>query len=251
LFYNKNAINPAIFQHAAHNGKIPVDVSKDIALNNILYQYQPQETALPAIQNAYRLLMENNQRVITTPDLNRPPSAGGPSNKTAYAADIMAGVGNTKDADLLDNFSSKWCLVGEKEAIILAQYLGNFGPILIRPPQTESIREVQKYQITGNWQVYIDTAIRKTDDSEITRYQNIVTWLLNLASGGAQLPINYEPLVRQILKMGKFFKTDEILQQQQALQQQPGYVPTQTIPGQEIAGAGQEVPMQGMVEAVA
>jgi len=41
------------------------------------------------------------------------------------------------------------------------------------------------------------------------------------------------------------------LQQQQALQQQPGYVPTQTIPGQEIAGAGQEVPMQGMVEAVA
>jgi hypothetical protein len=250
IFYNKNAINPTIFQHVAHNAKIPVDVGKDVALNNILYQYQPQETALPAIQNAYRMLLENNQRMTTTPDLNRAPSAGGPSNKTAYAADIMASVGNTKDADLLDQFSSQWCKIGEKEAIVLAQFLGNFGPILIRPPQTESIREVQKYQITGNWSVYIDTAIRKTDDSEITRYQNIVTWLLNLASGGAQLPINYEPLVRQILKMGKFFHTDEILQKQEALTQQPGYMPTQTMPGQEMAGAGQEVMQPQMAESV-
>lgn len=250
IFYNKNAIDPGLFQRAAHNAKIPVDVGKDVALNNILYQYQPQETALPAIQNAYRMLMENNQRMITTPDLNRAPSTGGPSNKTAYAADIMASVGNTKDADLLEQFSTQWCKVGEKEAIILAQFLGNFGPILIRPPQTQSIREVQKYQITGNWQIYIDTAIKKTSDSEIVRYQNIVTWLLNLTAGGAQLPINYEPLVRQILKMGKFLHTGEVIQQQQALGMQPGYVPTQAIPGQELAGAGQEAPQPQMAEVV-
>jgi hypothetical protein len=226
IFYNKNAIDPSQWNRIGSNAKIPVDVNKDINLGNILYQYQPQETALPAIQNAYRLIMENNQRVITTPDLNRAPSQGGPSNKTAYAADIMASVGNTQDADILEVFSTRLVRTGEKHIVILSQFLGNLGPILIRPSQRQAIREVQKSQITGDYQCYIDTALQKTDQNELMKYQNLVSWLANLTNAGAVQP-DFEPLVRQVLKMGKVVHSDRVLPEQDQLNQmsQIGVVP--------------------------
>jgi hypothetical protein len=228
IFYNKNAINPSQWNRIGSNAKIPVDVNKDINLGNILYQYQPQETALPAIQNAYRLIMENNQRVITTPDLNRAPSQGGPSNKTAYAADIMASVGNTQDADILEVFSTRLVRTGEKHIVILAQFLGNWGPILIRPSQRQAIREVQKSQITGDYQCYIDTALQKTDQNELRKYQDLISWLANLTGAGVVQP-EFEPLVRQVLKMGKVVHSDRVLPEQDQLSQMnqmvPGVVP--------------------------
>lgn len=227
IFYNQNAISPSLFRNAAHNGKIPVDVSKDIALNNILYQYQPQDTALPAIDHAYRRLMENNQRVTSTPDLNRAPASGGATNKTAYAADAMVKIGSNLDADILEKFSHCIAKTGEKQTIVLAQFLGNFGPIMISPEQAESARVVQKAQIMGNWVVHMDTSAQKNNQGEIMRYQNIVTWLLNLASAGIPLNTNFEPMVKQVLKMGDFAHIDEILPPQQAQTPQQQQIPQQ------------------------
>lgn len=224
-FFNSNAISPGLFRNVAHNAQIPVDVGKDIALNNVLYQFQPQDTALPAIDHAYRRIMENNQRVTTTPDLNRAPSSGGPTNKTAFAADTMKQIGSNLDADILEKFSHCLSKTGEKHSIILSQFLGNFGPILITPEQAESIRTVQKEQILGNWSVYMDTALQKTNQGEIMRYQNIVTWLQNLVMSGLPLPVNFEPMVKQVIKMGEFAHVDEIIPSQQQpqaqIQQQP------------------------------
>jgi len=224
IFFNKNAISPGLFNRAAHNGKIPVDVNQDVNLNNLIWQYQPQDTALPAIQEAYSKIMENNQRVTTTPNLNRAPSQGGPSNKTAYAADIMASVGNAQDADSLEKFSTCLVRTAEKEIIILGQHLGNWGPVLIRPIQKQSIREVHKSQIVGDYQIYIDTALQKTDQNELIRYQNIITWLSNVAQTGAVTP-NLEPLVRQVLKMGKTVHVDKVLPEQMAQPTQQGQLP--------------------------
>lgn len=239
IFFNKNAIDPGLFNRAAHNGKIPVDVNQDIHLNTLIYQYQPQDTALPAIQNAYRNIMENNQRVVTTPNLNRAPSQGGASNKTAYAADIMASVGNAQDADILEKFSTCLVRTAEKEIIILGQYLGNWGPVLIRPAQKYAVREVQKANIAGDYQIYIDTALQKTDQNELLRYQNIITWLSNVAQTGAVTP-NLEPLVRQVLKMGKTVHVDEVLPEQQQQQQQQQLPGVPDLPAQEGNPQSQE-----------
>jgi len=241
VFYNKNAINPNLFQAAASNSKIPVDVARDVNLNNVLFQFQPQDSAATSINEAYRRIMENNQRVSTTPDLNRPPASGGASNKTAYAADIMANVGNNMDMDILEQYSYCLAKVGEKQTIILAQHLGNFGPIMIRPTNTQDQRMVEKVNITGNWLVYMETALQRSNSSEIMRYQNIVTWLLNLVNSGLPIQPNFEPLIKHTLKMGKFAQVGEVLSDQEAMVQQPGFVPTQTQPGQELAGAGQEM----------
>jgi hypothetical protein len=249
VFFNKNAIDERRFMNAAHNARIPVDVAKDINLNNVLFAYQPQDTAGPAQDMAYRRIMENNQRVSTSPDLNRPTSSGGPANKTAYAADIMASIGNTQDADILEQYSNCLSQVAEKQIIILCQYLGNFGPVLIRPSQSQSVREVQKANITGNYQIYMETALQRSYQGEISRYQNMVTWLLNLVNSGVPIKPEFTTMIKQVLKMGKTFKTDEILPEQQAMNAQAGYVPTQIQPGQELAGAGQEVPQAEMVAA--
>ena len=235
IFYNKNAIDPNVWQSAAYNGKIPVDVNKDVTMGDLLYTYQVPDIARPAIGDAYARLLENNQRVSTTPDLNRPTSAGGPANKTAYAADIMANIGNTQDADILENHSYCLSQVGEKQSIVLAQFLGNWGPIMIRPPQAKSIREVQKAQITGNWSVYLETSLQKSYQGEITRYQNMVTWLLNLTNSGVPIPVDFEPMVRQVVKMGKFVHTDRIIpeqvQQDGGMPQMPGQPP---LPPEEM-----------------
>jgi hypothetical protein len=242
IFYNKNAIDPGIMNRASHNARIPVNVANDVALTNILFRYQPQDTAGPALEQAYRRIMENNQRVVSTPDLSRAPSSGGPSNKTAYAADIMASVGNTLDADILEKYSHCLGKVGEKGVTILAQFLGNMGPIMITPENIERAREVQKQNITGNYSLYFDTALQRSYTGEISRYQNIITWLLNTATAAPQLQPDVLPLVKQVLKMGKFIDIDRVIPEQQAIQQQPGFQPTDVMPGQELAGAGQEMP---------
>jgi len=240
IFYNKNAIDPSLWQHAASSGKIPVDVTKDIALNNLLWTYQQPDASSGAVAQAYARILENDQRVSTSPDLSRPTSSGGPSNKTATAANIMANRGDTQDADLLERYSYCLSKVGEKETIILMQFLGNFGPILIKPAMAEAQRMVTKSQITGNFNFVCDTALQQSYLGELQRYQNIITWLQNLVNGGAQIQPNVVPLARQVLKMGKFLKIDEVLPEQQTTNQE-GFQPTTIQPGQEMAGAAQEL----------
>ncbi len=242
IFYNKNAIDPNMWAHAASNGKIPVDVNKDVSLNNLLWTYQPQDTSGSQVGDAYARILENDQRFSTTPDLNRPTSQGGPANKTATAANIMSNKGDTKDADQLERFSFCLAGIGEQQNIILAQFLGNFGPILIRPSAKQSIREVMKQHITGNMQVVMDTALQQSYQGELTRIQNVTAWLLNIINGsGGKITANIEPMIRQVLKMGKIMNIDEIMPENESNQAQLGYQPTAPQPGQEMAGAAQEV----------
>lgn len=248
VFYNKNAIDPSLMNRAASNGKIPVDVNKDVALNNLLFTYQIPDTSSNALGDAYARILENDQRVNSTPDLSRPTASGGMSNKTATAASILTNRGDTQDADILERYS--YCLmnVGKKHSVILAQFLGNFGPIMIRPSAVDSIRQVQKSQITGNFQFAMDTALQKSYQGEMIRYQNVVTWLLNMVNSGLPVQPNFQPLVKQVLKMGQFVKLDEVLPDQNQMMM-PGAVPTQVMPGQELAGPGQDVAPGGLVEA--
>jgi hypothetical protein len=241
VLYNKNAITADAWRMAAHDGKIGVDVTPEIALQNIFYTYQVPDSSGAAVGDAYARMLENDQRFSSTPDINRPTSMGGPQNKTATAVNQMQASGDIKDADILERLSFCWASVGEKEAIIIMQFLGNLGPILVRPGMAESMRMITKEQITGNYSFAMDTALQQNYQGEILRYQNIVTWIQNLINGGAQLPPNIYPFVEQVLRMGKFLKVDEYLDAQAQQAAAPGMVPTAPQPGMEMAGAAQEV----------
>jgi hypothetical protein len=244
IFYNKNAIDPNLWNHVASNGKIPVDVTKDVNLNNLLFTYQVPDASGKPLSDAYARILENDQRLSSSPDLSRPTSMGGLQNKTATAANIMTNKGDNLDADILERYSYCVMQVGRKESVILAQFLGNFGPIMIRPGSSEVIRMVRKENITGNYQFAVDTALQKSYQGEMLRYQNVVTWLLNLTNSGMQLPVNFVPLVQQVLRMAEIKDPDAVLSANTGMQQQQGYQPSMPMPGQEMAGAGQEMPQQ-------
>ena len=240
VFYNKNAISPNAWQHAASNGKIPVDVNKDVALNNLLWTYQVPDISTQPLGDAYARILENDQRLSSNPDLSRPTAAGGTSNKTATAASILTNKGDIIDADILEVYADHLVEIPKKQSIILAQFLGNFGTIMIRPSRTQSIRMVQKMHITGNYSFSMETALQKSYQGEMSRYQNIITWLLNMVNSGLPIQPNFQPLVKQVLKMGQFMKLDEVLPDEQQLQA-PGSVPSEVMPNQELAGVAQEL----------
>lgn len=247
IFFNKNAIEPNLLAHAPSHARIPVDVNKDVALNNILFTYQPIDNSIQNVGQAYARILENDQRLASRPDISRPTSLGGPSNRTATAVNEMTNKGDQMDADILSNYSDCLVKVGEKQVIILQQFLGNYGPIAIKPSNIEMQRIVDKSGITGNYQFVMETALQRSYQGEMMRYQNIVTWLLNLQSSGLPIQPNYVPLVKQILKMGQFLKIDEVLPDNQAAMQ-AGYQPSQIMQGQEMAGAAQEMPMNSNKE---
>ena len=241
IFFNKNAIDPMLWMNAASNAKIPVDVKPDVNMNTLLWTYQVPESSANLIDGVYKRILDNDSRVSTRPDPSKNPGGENADTKTATEANIMANRGDTLDADILERYSYCLSKVGEKEATILAQFLGNFGPILIKPGTADAVRMVQKAQITGNYQFVMETALQQSYQGELMRYQNIVSWLQNLVNGGAAIKPNLVPIVRQVLKMGKFLKIDEVMPEEDGVQGSPQYQQTATMPGQEMAGAGQEM----------
>jgi hypothetical protein len=242
VLLNKGAIDRNSFQRASHDGIIEFDnVPNEIPIQNLFYTYQVPDSSGATVGNTYARMMQNSQEFSSTPDINRPQAMGGPTNKTLGAAQLATETGNIKDADILERLSFCWASVGDKISIIMQQFLGNFGPILVRPGMAESMRMITKEQLTGNYCFEMDTALQQNYMGEILRYQNIVTWLQNLINGGAQLPTNIYPFVEQTLKMGKFLNVDKYLDQQNQQQIQPGMVPTAPQPGMEMSGAAQEM----------
>jgi hypothetical protein len=243
-FYNKNAIDPQMMRDLPFNADIPVNVGLDVNLNNILWTYQPQDTAGSEISQAYARILENNQRTTTTPDLNRAASTGGPSNKTATAANIMDSVGASEEGDLLEQISIGLESVGEKEVIVLGQYVANFGPVKVRPGDINSIKELHKQNIEGEFGTSVDTAYKRTHQGDRNEAMNNVSWLLNIEQAlnglGTSLGAKFQPLVRAAMKNQPAIDVDEVIPETEEGQQpqMPGQPPQLGAPQQPQLGQG-------------
>jgi hypothetical protein len=235
IFYNKNGINPGLMNRAAHNAKIPVDVSPEVQLNNLLFTYQVPDLSSKALGDAYARILENDQRLSSSPDLSRPTAMGGQQNNTATAATILTNKGDIQDADILEYYSNRLVEIGKNHSIILVQFLGNFGPVLISPQNKNNIRIVEKSNLVGDYEFSMDTALQKSYMGEISRYQNIVTWMNNLIHSGVPIQPNFVPLIKQILKMGQFLRVDEVLPDQPVQPPMGVGVPPMPVAGRPAA----------------
>lgn len=243
-YYNKNAIDPQMMRNLPFNADIPVDVGLDVSLSNIFYTSQHQDTAGSEISQAYARILENNQRTTTTPDLNRTASQGGPANKTAYAAGLMESVGASEDGDLLEQVSTCLESVGGKEVIVLGQFVANFSPVTVRPGDVNSIRELHKQNIEGDFGVTIDTAYKRTHLGDRNESMNNLSWLLNIEQAlnglGTSLGVKFQPLARSIMKNQPSVDIDEVMPEtEEGLQPN---IPQQ--PGQPQLAPPQQAPVQ-------
>jgi len=220
IFYNSNAIDPDSFDRTPFNGRIPVNVAKDVNLNNVLYQSQPQDTAGSEVAQAHAIVLENHQRTTTEPDLNRNPSQGGPSNKTATAAKIIDDLGANQDADILEQYSMDLTRVGEKIMNGIGQFVANTHPLIIPQENKQEVIEIHKNQLLGDYAAKVDTALQRSYLGDDVSIKNHITWLNNLVNSGVPVNPNWKYLTEKATKLSKVLDSEQVFLAEEP--QQPG-----------------------------
>lgn len=237
IFYGKNRIDTADWNNRRKNGgMIGVELKGNETLNQLLYQMQPYDNSLNTVDSIMREVKESQQRLTPRPDFTRAATQGGIKNSTATAAVILEEQGDVSEALILENVSYGIKTIGRNNLVILQQRLPDV--FAIRPAATEAQKILEKNQILGNVEFFIETSLNKNKSSEMIRLQNVLTAIMNFKGSGdpAFQNLDVMPLVRKILKNADIGDVDEYIQAP-ALPQVPGAVPSNIMPGQETAGA--------------
>jgi hypothetical protein len=241
VFFEKSTIDPAdINNRVRNNGFIPVDAGQ-IPLSNLVFPFQPSMNNTQLIEFAVNAVNNSIQGMSTKADLSRRADQGGPGNKTATAANIIAGQGDVLEGDILENFDFGICGTGKKSLIMLQQFLSSMFWVRPKPNQTELL--LNKYQILGVMSVAINSTLQKNKQGELMRLENLVTWLLNVTQSPqlASAGLNLLPIVRDIIHKSDL-PTDAILSPENVQTGAPGFVKSRPITGP--AGNGAAAPAQ-------
>ena len=241
IFYPKNAIDTAdINNRHVNNGWVGVDVKPGMTLNNMIAEYQGQDRSLQASDWMVREVKESAQKMSTRPDFLRSGNKGGMANNTATAASMLDQVGDYLEEDMLEIFSHGLGLNGRKDAILLIQNLGEL--IAIRPDPKAMQREIWKEEIIGQYAFTAESSLQKSTIGESIRLQNVLTGMINFMGTGLPVfqGINPIPIVKNWIKKLDVGDVDIIYPDQNQMAQ-PGYQPSALTPGQENAGAVQEL----------
>lgn len=236
FFYQKGSIDVADWNNRHKNGgMIGVDTKGNTALNNLLYQTQPQDFSLQSTDSIMREVKENQQRLTPRPDFTRSATQGGLKNTTATAAALLEEQGDVQEAKILEDFNFGMEKIAENNTIMLQQRLAD--KFEIRPNATEAQKVLSKEEIIGSFQYNVQTSLNKNKASELLRIQNILTALMNFK--GSQDPafqqIDLVPIIKKVLKAADVGDVDDLMPtpQQPAV---PGAVPSSPMIGQEQAG---------------
>jgi hypothetical protein len=197
--------------------------------------FQPGKIDLNPAQFALNHVQQSIQQMGTKVDLARKSEEGGPQNKTATAANIIAGQGDTLEADLLENFDFGVIRIGYLTTVMLQQFLPNL--FFVRAKAREAEQEFKKFFILGDFDVDIQSTMQKNKAGELLRLQNLMTWWLNVSKNPVlqQAGVNILPLLKEIWNKADV-PSDEIMPDEQAQLGAPGMVPS--AQGPAMAGGG-------------
>lgn len=243
--YDPNVINIKDIQNRHRTqGFVPADFKKMIG-QRAFQQEQSVDNSNNSVQFIMSYINENMQRNSTKTDFGRKETAGGPQNSTAFAASLLQGQADMLDADLLEQFSYALETLGEKDAILLQQFLSDY--IRIRSNSKEQPRELNKAEILGMFDFSIKTSLQKNILSESTRIQNALTQLINMGNVRPELQnMKIVDAVRDWIKTLDIGDPDIILPQEAKQPAMPGGMPAQ-VPGVPApAMAPQQPQMQGV-----
>jgi len=253
VFFQKDAIQTSdVNNRFRNNGFIPVD-SKNIPLSQLIQAFQPGQLNLSSLEYSVNAVNESLQRMSTKVDLSRQANAGGLNNKTATAANIIAGQSDVLEADILENFDFGVCDIGRKNVILLQQFLSML--FYIRPNPRELEKQLEKFMILGDFQYIVNSTMQKNKQNEMVRLQNLLTWWLNVSENPAlaQAGANILPIVKDIFNKSEI-PTEEIFPhyntQQAAFGSQPPMGMPRSVGGPQAAPQGQPMPQTQMAGAM-
>ena len=253
IFYRKGSIDTADWNNRRKNGGlIGIKDTTNTNLNQILYQWQPEDRSLQSTDAMMREVKESQQRMTPSPDFTRAAAAGGLRNTTATAANILEEQGDVLEAKILEDFNFGMEKLAENNIIMLQQRLPD--AFAIRPKATEEQKRLTKEEILGNFNYNVQTSLNKNKASELMRIQNILTAFMNFKGSGdpAFQQLDIIPIIKKLLKFADVGDADELLPAP-AQPQVPGAVPSIPIPGQDQGGAVQGLtqpnPQEGALNA--
>jgi hypothetical protein len=235
VFYNGKSISmDDISNRDAMGGFISVD-AKSQPLQNLLFPYQPGAMNYNAVEYAVNAVNESSQKMGTRVDFSKQNNGGMINNKTATAAQIVAGQGDVLEADKLENFNFSVCDIGRKNLILLQQFLSEL--FYVRPKKTSEEQMLYKYMILGRFQYSVNSTLDKNKQNEMVRLQNLVTWLSNLLVNPQLQQAGYRliPAVNDVIRRADLPSIDEILPDENM--PQPQLMPPQgAAPGRPPQG---------------
>lgn len=225
IFFAKDTINPAdIANIHRNNGFIPVDV-KNYNLSNLINPFQPGNINLANANFVTQMVNDSIQKMSTKVDLSRKSDQGGvQNNATATAANILAGQSDILEADILENFDFGVSDCGRKNLVMLQQFLSEL--FYVRPRPQDAERQLQKFQILGDFEYQINSTASKNKQGEMLRMQNLATWLLNIMANPImqQAGYNVAPIVKDILQKADIPSVEDVLPNENAMMAAPGMV---------------------------
>jgi len=235
IFFNQKSISSGNISNVHRNsGFVPVDAN-DIPIDRLVSVFQPGRIDLSPAQFALNQVQQSIQQMGTKVDLSRKGDEGGLNNKTATAANIIAGQGDLLEADLLENFDFGVIRIGYLSLVMLQQFLPQL--FYVRAKARERELELQKYEILGDFDVDIQSTMQKNKANELLRLQNLMTWWLNISANPQlqQASVNILPLLKDIWNKADI-PSDEIMPDEQAQLGAPGMVPSNQVPAMQGGG---------------
>lgn len=235
IFFNKDSITQTDLNNVhRNNGFVPVGAN-DIDISRLVMAFQPGRLDMSQAQFGINAVQQSIQQMSTKVDLSRRSDQGGLNNKTATAANIIAGQGDLLEADLLENFDFgvKW--QGYLAIVMLQQFLPQL--FYVRPKAREIEQEIKKYNILGDFDVDIQSTMQKNQAGELIRLQNLMTWWLNVSTNPQlqSASVNILPLLKEIWNKADV-PSDEIMPDEQTQLGAPGMQPSN--PKQAMQGGG-------------
>ena len=198
VFFDKKRINTGDLNNIfRNNGFVPVDAN-DIPISQLVSAFQPSALDMSVAQYGINAVQQSIQQMSTKVDLQRQANQGGPANKTATAANIIAGQSDILESDLQNNFNYGIISCGEKQLIMLQQFLPDL--FYVRPKPKEQEQEYEKFKILGDFGIDIHSTLEKNKQNELLRLQNLVTWWLNISANPvlANSAVNILPVIKDI-----------------------------------------------------
>lgn len=239
VFYDKNSGIPENLQQIMPwGGMVPVDAQNDRRVSDIFSSWQPNPVDLNSSNAITQLVEQQMRNTSARPELTRSSGQRAVAANTATGAELLQQQGDLMQSDYLEQIANGLENVGEVTYNVLKEVL---PPIFTVTGPKSGTLELTLMDIMGAMRFQVHSSLTKNRRSELTRYQNALTWWLNLAGTGhpAFQDTDPRPIYREVWRMLDVGDVDEIVpeepEQTQPDMMQQGQPPQMQQPQQPVA----------------
>lgn len=238
--YPRGAIDLADWNNRHQmGGLVPYDGNQKPS--DMMHQFQRKDTSLNNVDWMIREIKQSTQESSPIVNMQNKYNEGGLNNSTLGAAQMVASIGEILQFDMMNNFQYGLLHIGEVSANILEIMLDEQFTL----PANKQYKVMEKHQIMGEFDGIVESSLTLNDQTQFANQTNRLTQMLNWAGTGRPEfnNINYSRLIKDVLKSGnKWYSNEDDYYQEQPQQQQPigpaGMQPPQQSQPQQPQMAG-------------